>query len=132
MSAPETRVVYVDNDPYVLAHARALLAGSDGVFVIDRDLVFPETLIGDPMLRAAIDFDLPVGLLLCGIVHYISDEGDPAGIIARLVAALPSGSHVFLHHLVEAGTPGEKAAEAAMRRGSAGATSAPRIRSRRC
>jgi O-methyltransferase involved in polyketide biosynthesis len=115
--APETRVVYVDNDPIVLAHARALLAGSVGVSVVDGDLLDAERLFADPVLRAEIDFDRPVGLLLCGIVHYISDEEDPAGILARLVAALPSGSHVFLHHLVKAGTPGEKAAEAAMRQG---------------
>ncbi len=115
--APETRVVYVDNDPIVLAHARALLAGSVGVSVLDRDLLDPDRLLADPVLRTEIDFDRPVGLLLCGIVHYVSDEEDPAGIIARLVAALPPGSHVFLHHLVEAGTPGEKAAEAAMRQG---------------
>ena len=115
--APETRVVYVDNDPIVLAHARALLAGSVGVSVIDGDLLDPGRLLGDPVLRAQIDFDRPIGLLLCGIVHYISDEEDPAGLMSRLVAMLPSGSHVFLHHLVEAGTPGEKAAEAAMRQG---------------
>jgi O-methyltransferase involved in polyketide biosynthesis len=115
--APETRVVYVDNDPIVLAHARALLAGSVGVSVVDSDLLEPEALLEAPALRAAIDFDRPIGLLLCGIVHYVSDEEDPAGVIARLVAPLPSGSHVFLHHLVEAGTPGEKAAEAAMRQG---------------
>ncbi|MGH3374075.1 MAG: SAM-dependent methyltransferase [Actinoallomurus sp.] len=115
--APETRVVYVDNDPIVLAHARALLAGSVGVSVLDSDLLEPEALLDAPALRAAIDFDRPIGLLLCGVVHYISDEEDPAGLIARLVAPLPSGSHVFLHHLVEAGTPGEKAAEAAMRQG---------------
>ncbi|MFB9840223.1 SAM-dependent methyltransferase [Actinoallomurus acaciae] len=115
--APETHVVYADNDPIVLAHARALLAGSSGVAVIDRDLREPERLLEAPELRAEIDFDRPIGLLLCGIVHYVSDEEDPAGLIARLVAALPSGSHVFLHHLVEAGTPGEKAAEEAMRQG---------------
>lgn len=115
--APETRVVYVDNDPIVLAHARAILAGSVGVSVLDHDLLRPGELLDDPQLRAAIDFGRPVGLLLCGIVHYISDEEDPAGVIRILVERLPSGSHVFLHHLVEAGTPGEKAAEAAMRQG---------------
>lgn len=115
--APDTRVVYVDNDPIVLTHARALLADSVGVSVLDSDLLDPARLLADPVLRAEIDFDRPIGLLLCGIVHYISDEEDPAGVIARLAGGLPSGSHVFLHHLVEAGTPGEKAAEAAMRQG---------------
>jgi S-adenosyl methyltransferase len=116
-TAPDTRVVYVDNDPIVLAHARALLADSHGITVLDHDLLQPERLLGDPELRSAVDLTRPVGLLLCGIVHYISDEEDPASIIARLIEALPSGSHVFLHHLVEAGTPGEKAAEEAMRQG---------------
>ena len=115
--APETRVVYVDNDPAVLAHARALLGGTDGVEAIEGDLLHPGRLLADPALRAAIDLDRPVGLLLCGVLHYVSDEEDPAGIVASLVEALPSGSHVFLHHLVEAGTPGEKAAEAALRQG---------------
>ncbi len=114
--APETRVVYVDNDPIVLAHARAILAGG-GPAVIDRDLLRPEPLLADPTLRATIDLDRPVGLLLCGIVHYVSDEEDPAGILARLIEPLAPGSHVFLQHLVQAGTPGEQAAEAAMRQG---------------
>ncbi len=114
---PTTRVVYVDNDPMVLAHARALLAGSPGVTVVDQDLLDPERLLGDPALRQIIDFTRPVGLLLCGIIHYISDEEDPAGIIARLTAPLPSGSHVFLHHLVTANTPGEMAAWEAIRQG---------------
>jgi S-adenosyl methyltransferase len=115
--APETRVVYVDNDPIVLAHARAILAGNAGVSVLEHDLLKPGALLDDPAMRTAIDFDQPVGLLLCGILHYISDEEEPAGIIRSLVERLPSGSHVFLHHLVQAGTPGEKAAEAAMRQG---------------
>jgi hypothetical protein len=115
--APETRVVYVDNDPIVLAHARAILAGNAGVSVLEHDLVRPGALLGDPLMRTAIDFERPVGLLLCGIVHYISDEEDPAGIVGSLIERLPSGSYVFLHHLVQAGTPGEKAAEAAMRQG---------------
>src|SRR3954470_11486091 len=72
--APETRVVYVDNDPIVLAHARALMRSSVGVSVVDGDLLDAERLFADPVLRAEIDFDRPVGLLLCGIVHYVSDE----------------------------------------------------------
>lgn len=115
--APETRVVYVDNDPIVLAHARALLADDTRTAVYDRDIRHPEELLADVALHSFIDFEQPIGLLMCGIVHYLSDEEDPAGIIARLMALLPSGSHLFLHHLVRAGTPGEEAAEAALREG---------------
>ncbi|WP_192809809.1 SAM-dependent methyltransferase [Actinomadura rudentiformis] len=114
---PQVRVVYTDNDPVVLAHARALLANNPTTTVADGDLLQPEQLLKQPVLRHLIDLDRPVGLLLCGIMHYLNDQEDPGGIIARLMALLPSGSHVFLHHLVKAGTPGEEAAEAALRKG---------------
>ncbi|MFG2004472.1 SAM-dependent methyltransferase [Spirillospora sp. NPDC048911] len=114
---PEVRVVYTDNDPVVLTHARALLASSLTTTVVDGDLLRPEELLEQPALRAMVDFDRPVGLLLCGILHYLDDKEDPGGIIARLMAQLPSGSHVFVHHLVKAGTPGEEDAEAALRKG---------------
>ncbi|MFI0446346.1 SAM-dependent methyltransferase [Actinomadura sp. 6N118] len=114
---PQVRVVYTDNDPVVLAHARALLANNPTTTVVDGDLLQPEQLLKQPALRRLIDLDRPVGLLLCGIMHYLNDEEDPGGIIARLMARMPSGSYVFLHHLVKAGTSGEEAAEAALRKG---------------
>lgn len=114
---PQTRVVYVDNDPIVLAHARALLASDARTVVIDRDVRRPEELLADPALTGLIDFSEPIGLLLCGILHFLSDEEDPGGVVARLTAQLPGGSYVFVHHLVKAGTPGEQAAEAALRQG---------------
>jgi O-methyltransferase involved in polyketide biosynthesis len=114
---PDVRVVYTDHDPIVLAHARALLARDDRTAVIDADLLRPEELIGHPGLRQLIDLERPVGLLLCGILHHITDEENPAELVARLCAPLPSGSHVFIHHLVENGDPGVAAAQAALRQG---------------
>ncbi|WP_243639779.1 SAM-dependent methyltransferase [Streptacidiphilus pinicola] len=102
-SAPETHVVYVDNDPAVLAHARALLADNKQTVVTDGDLRHPAELLADPVLRAHIDFERPVGLLLCGILHYVLDDEDPYRVVRALVDELPSGSYVFVHHLITAG-----------------------------
>ncbi|MDT0328900.1 SAM-dependent methyltransferase [Nocardiopsis lambiniae] len=91
--APESRVVYVDNDPLVLAHARALLVGSPegATDYIDADLRDPDTILE----RAAetLDFDRPIALMLMGILGHIpEDEVQP--IVRRLLDALPSGSHL--------------------------------------
>jgi hypothetical protein len=99
--APEARVVYVDNDPMVLAHARALLTGSpEGrTEYIAADLRDVDDLLTSPQLRATIDLDQPVGLLLIAIMHFVGDDDDPYGIAQRLLAALPSGSYLALSHL---------------------------------
>ncbi|WP_329560959.1 SAM-dependent methyltransferase [Kitasatospora sp. NBC_01266] len=115
---PDTRVVYVDNDPVVLAHARALLADNRETVVVAGDLRQPAALLADQRLRAHLDFGQPVGLLLCGILHYVLDEEEPARIVRELVDALPSGSYVFVHHLLSAGDDAEAAAtEAVLRQG---------------
>ncbi|WP_377270516.1 SAM-dependent methyltransferase [Peterkaempfera sp. SMS 1(5)a] len=97
---PSVRVVYVDNDPVVLAHARALLADNEQTLVVEGDLRQPRTILDNAELRDHLDLDRPVGLLLCGILHYILDEEDPEGVTRQLYAALAPGSHVFVHHLV--------------------------------
>ncbi|GAA1218154.1 SAM-dependent methyltransferase [Kitasatospora nipponensis] len=112
-----TRVVYVDNDPVVLTHARALLADTKETVVIAGDLLDPAGLLADPVLRAHIDLEQPVGLLLCGILHYVLDEEEPARLVRELVEALPSGSYLFIHHLLAAGDPDAAAAEAVLRKG---------------
>jgi SAM-dependent methyltransferase len=98
---PAARVVYVDNDPIVLAHARALLTSSpEGrTEYLDADLRDVDSILAAPQLRETLDLDRPVGLLLIAILHFIGDEDDPDGIVARLLAALPSGSHLVLSHL---------------------------------
>jgi hypothetical protein len=82
--APESRVVYVDNDPIVLAHARALLISTaEGACTyIDADARDPETILADPKLSGTIDLSKPVALMLFGIVHFLPDSDDPQAIIA--------------------------------------------------
>ncbi|MGV9344729.1 SAM-dependent methyltransferase [Streptomyces spiralis] len=95
--APESRIVYVDNDPLVLRHAQALLTSTrEGVTeYIDADLHDPERIIE----RAAktLDFDRPVALMLMGILGHIQDYEEAKSIVRRLQAALPSGS-CFVHY----------------------------------
>src|SRR6201988_3808581 len=99
-AAPGSRVVYVDNDPIVLAHARALLTSTPQgrSAYIDADLCQPETILGAPTLAATLDMTQPVALMLVGILHFIPDEQDPARAVATLVDALPSGSYVTVSH----------------------------------
>jgi S-adenosyl methyltransferase len=99
--APAARVVYVDNDPIVLAHARALLTSSpEGrTEYIDADLRDTDRILTSPELRQVLDLDQPVGLLLVAIMHFVADSDDPYGISRRLLDALPSGSYLALSHL---------------------------------
>jgi hypothetical protein len=95
---PNARIVYVDNDPIVLVHARALLSSSPmgATSYLDADLRDPE-----PILDQAadlLDFSQPVAVMLMGVMHLISDEDDPSGIVARLMRAVPPGSYLALSH----------------------------------
>jgi hypothetical protein len=95
--APESRIVYVDNDPLVLRHAQALLTSTpEGVTdYIDADLHEPEKIID--AARQILDFDRPVALMLMGILGHIQDYEEAKSIVSRLQAALPSGSY-FVHY----------------------------------
>jgi O-methyltransferase involved in polyketide biosynthesis len=114
---PSTRVVYVDNDPVVLAHARALLADQATTIVVNGDLRHPKDILGHPDVRRHLDWNQPIGLLLCGILHYILDEEQPAELIDILYRALPAGSYVFIHHLLDAGDPTVADVQAAFQTG---------------
>ncbi|MGY6023313.1 SAM-dependent methyltransferase [Streptomyces spinosirectus] len=98
--APDARIVYVDNDPLVLAHARALLTSSPEGRTdhLDEDLRNVEAILE----RAADTLDLtrPVALLLLGVVIFLREDEDPYGIVRRLMDALPSGSHLVLSHTI--------------------------------
>ncbi len=114
---PTTQVVYVDNDPAVLAHARALLADNKATIAVDGDLRDPGGILGHPEVRRHLDWDRPIGLLLCGILPYILDEERPAELIGTLSRALPSGSYIFIHHLLDSGDPAIADVQAAFRNG---------------
>ena len=96
--APESRVLYVDNDPIVLAHARALMAGTaEGpVAFIQADLREPEAILSDPAVAGTLDLAQPVGLVLIGVMHHLRDDDDPRRIVATLVDALAPGSYLVL------------------------------------
>ncbi len=98
--APTSRVVYVDNDPIVLAHARALLQGTDegATTYIDADLRNPDAILTDPALTQVLDMSQPVALMLIAIMHFVTDDSDPYGAVGRLVRALPPGSYVAMSH----------------------------------
>jgi hypothetical protein len=91
---PATRVVYLDHDPVVLSHARALLADDKATFVADADLRDPSGILSHPDVLDHLDWDEPIGLLMCGILHYILDEENPdlrgSRSISSSVRASPS------------------------------------------
>lgn len=99
--APDARVVYTDNDPIVLAHARALLASTPQgrTAYIDADLRDTRRILTAPELHDTLDLTRPIALSLITIFHFIPDGDDPYGIMRRLVDLLPSGSYVSLTHL---------------------------------
>jgi hypothetical protein len=97
--APDCRVVYVDNDPVVLAHARDLLTSSPQGATAYIDADFRDT---DEILQGAsqiLDFTRPVAIMLIALLHLIDDEAEPHRIVAKLVTAVPPGSYLALSHL---------------------------------
>jgi hypothetical protein len=97
--APESRVVYVDYDPVVLAHARVLLTSSQAgaTEYIDADLRDTDTIL--ERAGALLDFSRPVAVSLIAILHAIPDADHPHAIVAKLLDAVPSGSYLALSHL---------------------------------
>jgi SAM-dependent methyltransferase len=92
---PSVRVVYVDIDPIVLAHARALLAENDTTTVIQADAAKPESILGATETVELIDMDRPYAVLLSGILHHLHDEQDPQGVARTFREALPSGGYLL-------------------------------------
>ena len=99
-AAPESRVVYVDNDPIVLAHARALLTSTlEGRSAyIEADLCEPEKILADSAIAETLDFGKPVALMLVGILHFVPDDAKPGQAVTTLVDALPPGSYLAVSH----------------------------------
>ncbi|WP_050996989.1 MULTISPECIES: SAM-dependent methyltransferase [Frankia] len=115
--APDTRVVYADNDPIVLTHARALLTSTPQgrTAYVDADLRDPAAILDSPELQKTLDLSRPLALSLVAIFHFLPDEDDPYGIVRRLVDALPSGSYLVLTHGTADFDPGAEEFAAAYR-----------------
>ena len=105
--APSSRIVYVDNDPLVLVHARALLTSSpEGrTAYIEQDLRNPEAILSHPVTQEMLDFTQPLALITAGILHFVVDEEKPAEIVRILVDALPSGSYLVASHITPEHSP---------------------------
>ncbi|WP_278045404.1 SAM-dependent methyltransferase [Actinomadura fibrosa] len=97
-NAPGSQTVYVDNDPVVLAHARALLAGGDGVQVVEGDLREPDGILKAAAVRRLLEPGEPVALLIVALLDFITADERPHAAVAALVDALPSGSHLVITH----------------------------------
>lgn len=95
---PDGRVVYVDHDPVVVTRAQELLVGLDRAVAIQGDLREPESILEHPETRRLLDFTRPIGLLMVAVLHFVPDDADPWGLVARYVDALPSGSYLALSH----------------------------------
>jgi hypothetical protein len=110
--APASRVVYVDNDPMVMAHARALLTSTPQgrTTYIEADLRSPETILTDPDLRQTLDLSEPVALMLVAVLHFIDGYGAGKPIVRELMEALPSGSYLVVTNATKDPLPPEMAA----------------------
>lgn len=100
LSQPDTRVVYVDNDPVVLAYGRALLAGDGNTTVLQADIASPEAIIADARTRQLIDLTEPAAVMYVSVLHCIPDDAEPGEVVARMLEAVPSGSYLVLSHIV--------------------------------
>lgn len=98
---PAVRVVYVDNDPIVLAHGRALLSNGDTTTVITADIRQPESIFNSPATRELIDYDQPVAVLASGILHHLAEDEDPYGLTAEIKDQLVAGSYLLATNFLD-------------------------------
>jgi SAM-dependent methyltransferase len=97
-ASPAARVAYVDNDPIVLAHGRALLAGDSSTVVVTADLLEPDEVMTAPEVTGLLDLSRPTGLILNAVIHHVLDAEKPYDVVARYKELLPPGSYLLLTH----------------------------------
>jgi hypothetical protein len=103
--SPDARIVYVDNDPVVLAHGRALLEENDQTHFTAADIFKPREVLEDEVVRRYLDFDSPIALFQLGTLHHYDGEPGPSEIMREYIEALPSGSYVAISHFYDPETP---------------------------
>jgi len=97
-AVPDARVIYVDLDPIAVTHSRQILAGNDRATAVIGDLRRPTELLQEPEVSALLDFAEPVAVLLVSVLHFVDDDADPFGAVARLRDAVSSGSYLVISH----------------------------------
>ncbi|MEQ3550144.1 SAM-dependent methyltransferase [Pseudonocardia nematodicida] len=98
---PEAKVVYVDNDPTVIAHGQALLEDSERTIFSSADIRKPDAVLGDPATAAFLDLDQPVALFHVSTLHHFADSDEPARVMAEYIDRLPVGSAVVIAHFFD-------------------------------
>ncbi|GAA4552237.1 SAM-dependent methyltransferase [Amycolatopsis samaneae] len=126
---PLSKVVYVDNDPVVVAHGRALLEENEHTRFVAGDIFAPESILGDDLVRKHLDWSRPIAVLFVATLHHYKGARDRAAEITReYVDALPPGSYVAISHLLDPRDEGDHEAmaafETAVKRGSLGGVTA--------
>jgi SAM-dependent methyltransferase len=109
---PDARVVYVDNDPVVVAHARALLAKQPGIAAVTGDVRYPRDLLASPAVRDMLDFTRPVAVLMVAVLHFVADDEDPWAAVRCLVDHLAPGSFLVISHVTGDDITAESAEQA--------------------
>jgi hypothetical protein len=104
---PDACVVYIDNDPVVVAHGRALLEENDQTHFSAADIFTPREIINDEVVRRYLDFSQPIALFQLGTLHHYAGERNPQSIMAEYIDALPSGSYVAISHFFDPETTSE-------------------------
>jgi SAM-dependent methyltransferase len=104
---PAAHVVYVDNDPVVIAHGRALLADNTTTLVTGGDFRRPQEILDQAQVRSLIDFGRPVAVLLVAALHFLSDAEDPAGVVAAFRRVMAPGSYLVISHGTSSGRTNE-------------------------
>jgi hypothetical protein len=112
---PAARVVYVDVDPVVMVHARALLACDERTIAVPGDLRDPAAILTHPDVRAHLDLTRPVVVLLLAVLHFVADTEDPAGIVAGYRDRLAPGSAIVISHVADLPDPDQPDRAAATR-----------------
>ncbi|MEU5880743.1 SAM-dependent methyltransferase [Spirillospora sp. NPDC047279] len=107
-AAPDSHVVYVDNDPIVLVHARALLADHPSTRVVEGDVRDPAGVLDHPDVAREIDFSRPVAVVLCAILQFIPDDAEVSSILATVRERLVPGSHLVISHPFAGERPDEQ------------------------
>ena len=110
---PDARAAYVDNDPIVLAHGRALLATKNSTIVVTADLREPQSILDNEEIKAHLDFSRPIALMVVGLHMHFHDDEKPDEWVRTLMDALAPGSYLFITDFVDTGEPLQKSMERA-------------------